>query len=142
MHRLPFALALAAVIALTIVVKVHYEFPATSAAVLRATYMGGAGQYYVTIEYNTTLPPPVIIIATSNGTAVVKYDTSVTSKLGAAYLGDSNGTAVRYSMVNAPRGTGVDSITVYIETTMDTVLWVSTDGKTWAPVQSSGYALS
>jgi len=141
MRRLPLALALAAAIALTIVVKVHYEFPPTSAAV-RATYMGGAGQYYVTIEYNTTVPPPVIIIATSNGVGVVKYDTSVTSKLGAAYLGESNGTAVRYSMVQAPRGAGVDSITVYIETTTATTLWVSTDGKTWAPVRESGYALS
>jgi len=142
MRRLPLALAMAAAIALTVVVKVHYEFPPTSAAVLRATYTGGAGYYYVTIEFNATTPPPVITIAA--GTAVVNYDVSTTSRLGAVYLGESNGTAVTYRMLHVPMpyGGGVDSVTVYIETAMATTLWVSTDGgKTWAPVLESGHAL-
>jgi len=149
MRRLPLALALAAALVLTVVVKVSYMPPRTDAVITGAYYSGGGGYYTIYISYNTTLPPPIILIAATNAT-IIQYDSHVTTKLGAEYvgnltevlIGDHNYTAVMYEMMRMPRGGGIDVFTVYIQTTGGTVLWVSTDGKTWAPIRLTPYSVS
>jgi len=142
MRRLPLALALAAAIVLTVTVTVHYSPPPTRSTVYAYYNIGGGTYFVVNVAYNTTLPPPVFVIA-SNGTTITQYDTTVVSKLGAVYYAASfNGTAVTYVLRQLPAGSGRDAVTITVATAAPATLWISTDYKTWAPVVYVGTRLA
>jgi len=116
MRRLPIALIFAAVIVLTVTVTIHYTPPQTNKTI--TVFVRGSGSYWTLfIEYNTSLPPPLIIINTNPPTEIAYYPNIVYSDLGAVYVVTSfNGSAIVYKLSQLPRVEGLDRLVIDLNT--------------------------